>query len=74
MPQLMGRDGPSKDWVHIEYKGDRQIRTKEWIYTSKGTLTQVNELGQPENRPENQGDHADVRKAMKGIFTQIGEN
>jgi arylsulfatase A len=74
VPQLMGRDGPSKDWVHIEYKGDRQIRTKEWIYTSRGTLTQVNELGQPENRPENQGDHADVRKAMKGIFTEIGGN
>jgi arylsulfatase A len=71
MPQLVGKKGPSKEWVHIEYKKDRQIRTKEWIYTHKGELTKVNELGRPENRPEKQGDHADVRSAMKRIFALI---
>ena len=71
LPQLLGEDGPSREWVHIEYKGDRQIRTKEWIYTDKGELTQVNELGQPENRPEKSEDHADVRNEMKRIFGVI---
>ena len=71
LPQLMGEDGPAKPWVHLEYKKDRQIRTKEWIYTDKGKLTRVNELGQPENLPENKGDHADVRKAMRKVFAVI---
>jgi arylsulfatase A-like enzyme len=71
LPQLMGEDEPSREWVHIEYKNDRQIRTKDWIYTDKGKLTKVNELGRPENRPETQGDHAIVRNEMKRIFALI---
>tara|TARA_B100001971_G_scaffold83064_1_gene76542 strand:- start:472 stop:3717 length:3246 start_codon:yes stop_codon:yes gene_type:complete len=70
-PQLLGKEQPSKQWVHIEYKNDRQIRTREWIYTAKGTLTRVNELGRPENRPERQGDHEAVRNEMKRIFASI---
>ncbi len=71
LPQLLGEDGQSREWVHIEYKGDREIRTKQWIYTDKGKLIQVNELGQPENRPEKSEDHADVRKEMKRILGLI---
>jgi arylsulfatase A-like enzyme len=71
LPQLLGKDGPAKEWVHIEYRKDRQIRTKEWIYTYKGELTKVNEWGRPENQPEKQGDHADVRNEMKRIFASI---
>jgi arylsulfatase A-like enzyme len=70
-PQLVGEEAPSKQWVHIEYKNNRQIRTKEWIYTDKGKLVRVNELGRPENRPERQGDHAVVRNEMKRIFDFI---
>ena len=72
-PQLLGKEQPSKQWVHIEYKNDRQIRTREWIYTAKGTLTRVNELGRPENRPERQGDHEAVRNEMERIFASIDE-
>lgn len=71
LPQLKGEEGSAKPWVHIEYKGDRQIRTKEWIYTYKDSLIKVNPLGRPENQPEKPGDHADIRKAMKRIFTVI---
>jgi len=74
LPQLLGEKGSPKEWVHIEYKNNRQIRTKEWIYTDKAKLTRVNELGRPENQPEAQGDHADVRNEMKKIFTLIDAN
>lgn len=73
LPQLLGEEATSKKWVHIEYRSNRQIRTKEWIYTAKGSLTRVNELGSPENRPESQGDHAVVRNEMKRIFASIDE-
>ena len=71
LPQLLGKEAPPRQWVHIEYKNNRQIRTREWIYTRKGNLTRVNALGHPENRPEKPSDHADVRSAMKRIFALI---
>ena len=74
LPQLLGKEGPSKEWVHIEYMGNRQIRTKEWIYTNKGDLIKVNQLGHPENRPQKQSDHEDVRNEMKSIFSLIDAN
>ena len=73
LPQLLGQEGPSKEWVHIEYKDNRQIRTKEWIYTKKGNLIKVNQLGRPENRPEKKTDHPEIRKEVQGIFEQIPE-
>ena len=73
LPQLAGKDGPSREWVHIEYRDQRQIRTKEWIYTAKGTLMKVNELGQPENDPEEQNDQSAVRDEMRKIFASIDE-
>ena len=74
LPQLLGEKGSARQWVHIEYKNNRQIRTRKWIYTNEGKLTRVNELGRPENRPEAQGDHADFRNEIEGIFTLIDGN
>jgi len=64
----MGEKGIPKEWVHIEYAGKRQIRTKDWIYTNKGELIRVNELGSAENQPEAKGNHPDVRKEMEKIL------
>ena len=71
LPQLMGEDGPAKPWVHLEYRGDRLIRTKEWIYTNKDKLIKVNPLGRPENEAEERSDHPDLCKAMKKVFAKI---
>ena len=70
LPQLLGKEGPSKEWVHIEYKQYRQIRTKEWIYTNKDELIKVNQLGRPKNRPEKDTDHLEIRKKMQRILNQ----
>ena len=73
LPQLLGKKGPSKEWVHIEYRKNRQIRTRKWIYTNNGNLIKVNQLGHPENRPEKDTDHLEIRKKMQQIFDQIDE-
>jgi arylsulfatase A-like enzyme len=70
LPQLLGGKGPSKEWVHIEYKENRQIRTKEWIYTNKDELIKVNQIGRPENLPEKDTDHLEIRKKMQRILNQ----
>ena len=71
VPQLKGEDSSSREWVHVEYKNERQIRTKDWTYTDEGTLTKVNEFGQPENDPEEQNGQSVVRDEMKKIFASI---
>ena len=71
VPKLKGEDSSSREWVHIEYKNERQIRTKDWTYTDEGTLTKVNEFGQPENDPEEQNGQSVVRDEMKKIFASI---
>ena len=71
LPQLRREDAPSKEWVHVEYKNERHIRTKDWIYTDKGTLTRVSELGQPENDPEEQNGQSVVRDHIKKIFASV---
>ena len=67
----LGKEHLQKNGFTSSIRSNRQIRTKQWIYTDKGKLTRVNELGRPENRPEKQGDHADVRNEMKRIFDFI---
>ncbi len=71
LPQLLGKENPSKQWVHIEYKKNSQIRTMEWIYTRTGQLTKINQLGSSENPPEKQRDFPVVRKQMEAIFAKI---
>ena len=54
--------------MHIEYLGNRHIRTKEWIYTNKEELIKVNKLCEQENKPEEQGEYPEVRKKMQAIL------
>lgn len=72
LPQLLGKKGSPKEWVHIEYIKNRQIRNKEWTFTNKGELVKVNQLGEPENRPERTKDHTQIRKEMNQILNEIG--
>ena len=72
LPQLLGKKGSPKEWVHIEYIKNRQIRNKEWTFTNKGDLVKVNQLGEPENRPERTKDHIQIRKEMNQILNEIG--
>jgi len=68
-PQLMGKKGNPREWVHIEWSDYRQIRTKDWIYTNDDKLIKVNEVGEPENSPEAEGSHKEIRKELNNILT-----
>ena len=74
LSQLIGKKGPSNEWVYIEYKNNRQIRTKEWIYSNNVNLIKVNQLGRPENRPKKDTGHLETRKEMQRIFVQIEDD
>jgi len=72
-PQLLGKKGNPKEWVHVEYKENRQIRTRDWIYNNKGELIKVNGVGEPENNPETEGSHKKTREELKNILEQISK-
>ena len=61
LPQLLGKKGPQGMGAYRVQK-NRQIRTKEWIFTNQGNLIKVNQMGRPENRPEKDTDHLEIRK------------
>jgi len=73
-PQLLGKKGKSKEYVHIEYKEKNQIRTKDWIYTNGDKLIKVNKLGKPENEPVKDGSHKNTREELRNILEQIKKN
>lgn len=72
-PQLLGKKGNPRQWVHVEYKENRQIRTKDWIYNNKGELIKVNVVGEPENNPEKEGSHKKTREELRNILEQISK-
>jgi len=73
-PQLLGKKGKPKEYVHIEYKENSQIRTKDWIYTNGDKLVKVNKLGEPVNGPVQDGSHKNTREKLKNILEQIMSN
>jgi arylsulfatase A len=73
LPQLFGKKGNPREWVHIEYLDNRQIRTREWIYSNKDELIEVNELGQADNEPEEAGAYPEIREELRQIFAMIDQ-
>jgi arylsulfatase A-like enzyme len=70
-PQLLGKKGKPKKYVHIAYKENSQIRIKDWIYTNDDKLIKVNKLGEPENEPVKDESHKKTREELKNILEQI---
>lgn len=68
LPQLLGKKGINKQWVHIEYNENRQIRTRKWIYTANDDLIKVNKLGLPENQPEKKGTYQRLRRKFGNLL------
>jgi len=73
-PQLLGKKGNPKKYVHLEYQEINQIRTKDWIFTNEDKLIKVNKLGEPENVPGKDGSHISTREELKNILKQIHKN
>ena len=73
LPQLLGQKGNPKQWVHVEYRENRQIRTRDWIYNNKDELIKVNAVGEPENNPEKEGSHKKTREELRNIIEQINK-
>jgi len=72
LPQLLGRTGTPRTWVHIQDHGHRYVRSREWILTNRGKLRPVVGLGRevapPVETPfsrEQQTARAVLKKALQ---------
>jgi arylsulfatase A len=45
LPQLLGRSGTPRTWVHVQDHDKRHVRSREWILTNGGELRPVVGLG-----------------------------
>ena len=51
LPQLLGRKGQPRSWVHVQDHDRRYVRSRNWILTNQGELRPVVELGREAAEP-----------------------
>ncbi len=75
-PQLLGKTGTPREWIHIQHEGKRQVRNGEYMLNNKGELRPVVELWQEPAKPIENKDsdkEATVRKSLQKVFDVLGK-
>ncbi len=74
LPQLLGKPGNPREWVHVQDKEDRHIRNSEYILNNKNELRPVVEMWEDPAKP-NQNKYPDkeqiARKYLQGVFDSL---
>lgn len=74
-PQLLGKPGQPRDWIHIQDGNNRQVRNRDYMLDNKGTLRRTGELWQEHASPiEGEGTEADAsaRRALQAALDSLG--
>ena len=75
-PQLLGRPGSPREWVHVQDKEARHVRNREYILTNRNQLRPVVEIWEPEATPD-QNQHPEkeraARKTLQAVFDTLGK-
>ena len=64
LPQLLGKRGHPREWVHVQDKEARHIRNREYILNNKNELRPVVEIWEPPAKP-NQNKHPEREQAAR---------
>lgn len=75
VPQLFGKRGNPREWIHIQDLGNRQVRNKEYMLNNKNELRRVVELWEepaPPNENKNPRKKAAARKKLQAVFDELG--
>jgi len=76
LPQLLGKPGNPREWVHVQDKEERNIRSREYILSNKNELRPVVEIWEAPAKP-NQNKYPEkeraARKTLQGVFDFLGE-
>jgi arylsulfatase A len=75
LPQLLGKPGHPRDWVHVQDKTSRHVRNREFILNDKNQLRQVVEIWE-EPAKADQNKHPEreqaARRTLQAVFDELG--
>lgn len=74
-PQLLGKPGHPREWVHIQHEGNRQVRNRDYQLNNRGELRRVVELWQEPAPPDENKipeKEAAARKSLQAVFDTLG--
>jgi arylsulfatase A len=75
-PQLLGKPGNPREWVHIQHQTARQVRNSDYMLDNKNQLRRVVELWEQPAKPnENKfpEKEAIARKSLQDAFDALGK-
>lgn len=76
LPQLLGKPGNPREWIHVQDKEERNIRSREYILNNKNELRSVVEIWEAPAKP-NQNKYPEkeraARKTLQGVYDFLGE-
>jgi arylsulfatase A len=76
LPQLLGKPGNPREWVHVQHREDRHIRNMEYILNNKNELRPVVKIWEnPANPNQNKYPEKEraARKTLQGVYDFLGE-
>jgi arylsulfatase A len=74
-PQLLGRPGHPREWVHIQNLEDRQVRNSDYMLNNQNQLRRVVQLWEepaPPNENKDPEKEAAARKSLQAVFDALG--
>ncbi|NQU22299.1 MAG: sulfatase-like hydrolase/transferase [Candidatus Nealsonbacteria bacterium] len=75
LPQLLGNPGNPREWIHVQDKGARHIRNKQYILNNKNQLRPVVEIWEDPATP-NQHKYPEkeqaARRTLQAVFDNLG--
>ncbi|MFK7851052.1 MAG: FAD-dependent oxidoreductase [Akkermansiaceae bacterium] len=75
-PQLFGKPGNPREWIHRQNSEDRQVRNSNYMLNNKDQLRRVVELWEDPAKPNENRDpekEAAARKVLQSAFDSLGK-
>jgi len=73
-PQLFGRPGSPREWIHIQNGENRQVRNSRYMLSNTDQLRRVGELWEEPARPnadKNPTEEAQARRTLRDVFLSL---
>lgn len=75
-PQLHGKSGYPREWIHIQHQTARQVRNSDYMLDNKNQLRRVVELWEDPAKPNEikfPEKEAAARKSLQAVFDLLGK-
>jgi arylsulfatase A len=72
-PQLLGKPGNPREWIHIQHQEQRQVRNSDYMLDNKGRLQRVVVLGEQPAAAADPDKEAAARTSLQAVFDRLGD-